>query len=370
MHILMNGWFFGDLRTGSGQYSLHISRELLKLGEKLTIFLAGNANIEEVKELLPDATLKQSTLLSKIDPRLYKILWEKFEFPRLISQMPQGDIVWTPYLSISLVRTKPHTLTVHDVVFERYPEYTQGKLANWYLQEAKNTIKKASSIITISDFSKKEIEEFWGKDLPIHIATLSSSKALTPNHTLTNKPNLLYVGGYDVRKNIPTLIDALALVKEHIPDVKLTLPGRYTPSGLVPDFSDLIEFHGLQENVIFPGFVSDQELENLFHDSRVFVYPSQYEGFGLPILEAMGQGIPVICSAQGAMGEAAGEAAYTVDTTKAQEIAKAIREILTIDSLAESLQAKGYRRVKEFSWESTAKHIQTAFQKTLTTTSG
>jgi glycosyltransferase involved in cell wall biosynthesis len=360
----MNGWFFGDLRTGSGQYALHVTRELLKLGEKVTILLAGNANIEEVQRLLPQAAIKQSSRLSKIDPRLYKIVWEKFEFPRLVSQL-SGDIVWTPYLSISHIRTKPHAVTVHDVVFEQYPEYTQGKLATWYLREARKNIQKATSIITISDFSKKEIESFWGTDIPIHIATLASSKPLNPNHTLTSKPNLLYVGGYDVRKNIPTLIDALAIVKKHIPDVKLTLPGRYTPSSLVPDFTSLIKFHKLQDNIIFPGFVSDQELETLFQEARVFVYPSQYEGFGLPILEAMGQGIPVICSGQGAMGEAAGDAAYTVDTTKSQEIATAIREVLTIDSLAQTYQKKGYERVQSFSWEQTAKRVREAFQKTI-----
>lgn len=364
MQIIINGWFFGDLRTGSGQYTLHVTQELLKLGEDVTVFLAGNAKIEEVQQLLPKATLKQSTLLSRLDPRLYKILWEKYEFPRLVRQS-KGDIVWTPYLSISKITSKPHAVTVHDIVFERYPEYTQGKLANWYLREARKAIKNAASIITISDFSKSEIENYWGKDTPIHTATLASSKPINPDHKLTKEPNILYVGGFDVRKNIPTLIDALALIKEEYPNVKLTLPGRYTPSILVPDLSELIEFHQLQDNIDFAGFVSDEELQMLFQNSRVFAYPSRYEGFGLPILEAMGQGIPVICSRKGAMGEAAGKASYGLDTTLAKYIAEAAIKIIKDDKLAKSLQKKGYKRAESFTWNQTAKGVREAFQKTV-----
>jgi glycosyltransferase involved in cell wall biosynthesis len=273
-----------------------------------------------------------------------------------------GDIVWTPYLSLSSIPNKPHAMTVHDVVFERYPEYTKGRLANWYLNQAKKAARQADGLITISQFSRSEILELWRPTSPVFVATLASSKPMSVHQDLTNKVNVLYVGGFDLRKNIPALIEAFATVVRSFPEARLFLPGRYSPSSLVPDLQDIIEQFALQKHIVFPGFVSDEELAQLFQKTRVFVYPSTYEGFGLPILEAMGQGVPVICADQGAMSEVAGDAAYTVDVSDKKALAQAIKEVLESDTLAKSLQEKGYQHVENFSWGETGRSLLEAFQ--------
>jgi glycosyltransferase involved in cell wall biosynthesis len=235
-------------------------------------------------------------------------------------------------------------------------------LANWYLNQAKKAARQADGLITISQFSRSEILELWRPTSPVFVATLASSKPMSVHQDLTNKVNVLYVGGFDLRKNIPALIEAFATVVRSFPEARLFLPGRYSPSSLVPDLQDIIEQFALQKHIVFPGFVSDEELAQLFQKTRVFVYPSTYEGFGLPILEAMGQGVPVICADQGAMSEVAGDAAYTVDVSDKKALAQAIKEVLESDTLAKSLQEKGYQHVENFSWGETGRSLLEAFQ--------
>lgn len=162
-------------------------------------------------------------------------------------------------------------------------------------------------------------------------------------------PVVLNVAAKKAHKNLVRLVDAIAIVREELPDVTLVLPGAATP------YQDEIvrraEELGCRSSLVFPGFVSADELEGLYELASCFAFPSLNEGFGLPLLEAMARDVPVVTSAVSAMPEVAGDAALLVDPESPEEIAAAIGQVLRDPAVAERLVAAGRERLQHFTWE-------------------
>lgn len=165
---------------------------------------------------------------------------------------------------------------------------------------------------------------------------------------------LLFVGTLEPRKNLTTLLQAYALLRaegcgKHL---KLVVAGRR--GWLYADIFDTVRTLALDEEIIFTGFVDDEDLPDLYRGARLLVFPSLYEGFGLPILEAMASGVPVITSNLASMPEVAGDAAVLVDAHDPKAIAESIAQVLAEDQLREALIQKGLARARCFTWESVA----------------
>jgi glycosyltransferase involved in cell wall biosynthesis len=165
---------------------------------------------------------------------------------------------------------------------------------------------------------------------------------------------LLCVSTLEPRKNLPVLLQAYALLRaeRHHEDLKLVIAGR--KGWLYQDIFAMVTALDLQQDVVFTGFVDDEDLPDLYRGARLFVFPSLYEGFGLPILEAMASGVPVIASNTSSMPEVAGDAAILVDPRHPQALAEGLRRILAETALRESLQQKGLQQASRFSWEAAA----------------
>jgi glycosyltransferase involved in cell wall biosynthesis len=172
---------------------------------------------------------------------------------------------------------------------------------------------------------------------------------------------VLFVGLIEPRKNLATLVQAFASLKSLHGDFCLVLAGDYGWG--CQDVLASVRRYGIENHVLFPGFIPDGELPELYNLADVFVYPSLYEGFGLPVLEAMACGVPVVTSNVSSMPEVVGEAGLLVDPRSVEELAQGIRRVLTDATLRSQMREKGLERSELFSWEKTARETLEVYRQ-------
>jgi glycosyltransferase involved in cell wall biosynthesis len=230
--------------------------------------------------------------------------------------------------------------------------------------------RKAEHIVTLSEYSKAQIVEHLGvtpsKVTPIYCGVNGQFRCVdrkqayaTVSDTLgIREPYLLFVGSLKPHKNIFTLLQAFALLrKRHDIRQRLLIVGDDArwKSLLLEECSRL----GIRDTTTFVPYVSQELLPKVYAGADLLVMPSTIEGFGLPVLEAMASGTPVVCSRAASLPEVAGDAALYFDPTSAEELAEKMEELLNSGELQESLRAKGLERAKQFTWEkSTRKHVE------------
>jgi len=177
------------------------------------------------------------------------------------------------------------------------------------------------------------------------------------------RPYILYVGSLEKRKNLPRLLEAYAYLRETLPGWKLVIVGgRKWKSDPI---YKAVQRLGLEPHVIFTGFVAEEDLPALYNGADLFVFPSLYEGFGLPVLEAMACGTPVVTSNTSSLPEVAGEAALLVAPTDVKAIAAAMQRVLSEPDLAAELRRRGLERASQFSWERTARETLAVYERVL-----
>jgi glycosyltransferase involved in cell wall biosynthesis len=185
-------------------------------------------------------------------------------------------------------------------------------------------------------------------------------KLLATEYNLDPKSYILYVGTLQPRKNIPVLVDAFYDILKEYPDYKLVIAGK--KGWLYEDIFSYVEKRNLQGSVLFPGFVSDEMLAQLYAHAACYVLPSLYEGFGIPILEAMSCGCPVIASYASSLPEVGGEACLYFDPQNPKELADKMRIILSDTSIRKEYVKKGKKQVQQFSWDTCGKETLEVLQ--------
>jgi glycosyltransferase involved in cell wall biosynthesis len=257
-------------------------------------------------------------------------------------------------------------VTIHDLWLERFPEYSQkflGQKLSSY--KTRQTARRARKVITVSKFSAGELTDVFG--LPAeHIVVIPNGvsedfsprqdagafTALKQRIGLASDRFVLFVGGADPRKNHRLVLEAATLMRPHLGGRTLVLAG--SPTHAFGSYEETAKSYGLMDHVLCPGRLSQGDLQLLYSYADVFLFPSLYEGFGMPVLEAMACGAPVITSKTTALGEIAGDAAVVIDPHNARELADRMIDLLGSDSLRASLKAKGFARAKEYSWARSA----------------
>lgn len=302
------------------------------------------------------------------------------DIARLLYHLPRfcrdwdADIFQTTYISPIDLPCKS-VVTVHDVSYRKYPQFFSPRDRLVLNTLIPLSIRRADAVLTISNFSKREILNYYpfleGKVHTILLAPkLNYQKS--PHFTETRKvlekyqiqePYLLFVGNLQPRKNLRRLIKAYARIQDEIDPVKLVIVGA--SKWRSTDVFDLVQNLGLVDQLIFPGYIADDDLKILYTQAKAFIFPSLYEGFGLPILEAMVCGTPVVCSNTASMPEVAGEAALYINPYEVDEIAAAIQRILQDNTLAGELINKALTWVQEFSWEKVAKETLAVYKSLL-----
>ena len=296
------------------------------------------------------------------------------------------DLVHFPYfepffLALPLYKKYKTVVTVHDltpIVFpNNFPRGIKGEI-KWQMQ--KLSLRKVNRIITDSKCSKDDVIKYVGvsKDIVdvVYLSAGDEFKVLTLSqkdiNSLRKKYNLpqkfaLYVGDVTWNKNLPRLIDAIKTT-----DIPLVMIGKnlvneeYDKNN--PWNYDLNRIHELakeDKNIIRLGFVESIDLVSIYNIATVFVMPSLYEGFGLPILEAMSCGCPVVTTKEGSLKEVAGDAAYFVDGYNLEKIAKGIQEVFNDKNLQDELKKKGFENIKKYSWKETADKTTESYKKVI-----
>jgi len=298
-------------------------------------------------------------------------------------KIPSVDLVHYPYfdpffLTLPLLEKRTRVVTVHDLtplVFpQHFPSGIKGNL-RWQIQ--KLSLKNTTRIITDSQSSKEDVVQLLGeKSDKINVAYLAAAEEFTQIEKgvrVKAKYNLpekfvLYVGDVTWNKNLPRLIKAIQEI-----NLTLVMVGKAL---VEKDFDktnpwnkDLVEVNKLIENdkrFIRLGFLPTDDLVALYNSATVFAFPSIYEGFGLPVIEAMQCGCPVVTSKGGSLAEVAGEASMSVDPEDISSIANGIGEVFFNRKLQDELSKKGLTQAKKFSWKKTAEDTIASYKKALT----
>lgn len=301
------------------------------------------------------------------------LLWNYAGFPKIEHLVNKKlDIVHAVSLGYPIATNKPYVVTVHDIGPLSHPQYFKENAA-WIMRKSlKQAVSKADAFICVSESTAHDLVSYVKQNYRqniedrIHISLEGVSKefisyAKTSTIDLPSKdaPFILAAGKISPRKNVQTTIAALATVKNDLPHHLITVGGDGWDFEQV---KEQVKDLGLQDRVHFMGYVSDQDLKELYSRASTFVYPSLFEGFGLTILEAMAIGCPVISSNRTSLPEVAGDAALLVDPEKISEISDALYTICTSDSLRNELIKKGRLRAQLLNWKNCAASVAQVYK--------
>jgi glycosyltransferase involved in cell wall biosynthesis len=263
-------------------------------------------------------------------------------------------------------------VTIHDAIAFRHPEGYSWSNNFLHRRFVPATLRNVDAAITDSRHARADLEEFLG--LPqdfISVVPLGVSKSFTPVSDGASRqiasayglgrPYVLHVGGAQPRKNVGRLLEAFQQVQDRLPDHCLALAGAGVSGNerLRRSINEL----GLTDHVFMLGPVPESDLPALYSAARVFVFPSLFEGFGLPVLEAMACGTAVVCSNATSLPEVAGDAALLVDPLDSDALANAMHRVLTDESLVTTLRTRGLERAGEFTWARTARETLDVYRR-------
>jgi glycosyltransferase involved in cell wall biosynthesis len=374
MRVGINALFLQKPATGMGQHLFHLLEGLDSLEEKDQQYILLSPRFRRAYTLqtpqLSDRfrEVEVVSALARLGDNVEQVWWEQVGIVRAGAR-EHVDLLHSPYWSNPLWAPWPTVVTVHDVIQFVLPEYAWRKISRVYFGIVSRGARRADAIITVSECSKRDIVKLLG--LPpqrIHVIGNAVDATLHPVRDAwllasvrerygIGSRFVLYFGGFDLRKNVPRLIEAYerlpaALRKEY----QLVISGRYQHLGhpLYPDPRETVQRLGLDGQVVFTGQIREQDKAPLFSAATVFAFPSLYEGFGIPVLEAMACGTPVVTSNLSALPEVAGDAGLLVDPYDTDAISTGIDTLLEEQPLREELARRGLERAGLFTWQQVA----------------
>jgi glycosyltransferase involved in cell wall biosynthesis len=378
--IGINASFARKSKTGIGQVTFNFLRKLSELGtEEMQFILYLEEDLPRGLKL-PENFQKQIFLpVWRRDDLIRKIWWEKYLLPKKIKK-DKCDIFISLYQNPSICRHMgiKHIMIVHDIIPELFPEYLNNFRKKIYWKLTKKAIKYADKIIAITKNTEKDLINHLEIN-PDKITTsyidadgiFKKELSVKENGRVLKKYKLkpgyiLAGGGYEVRKNVERVIRAYKILlnrnkKENFSHdfPKLVIYGKLMPelAPLTTDAEELIWELNLTQYVKLLDEVLQKDMPALFQNAVLFCYPSRYEGFGLPVLEAMNSGTPVIASKTSSLPEVGLDAILYCHLNDPSDIAMVMKNMLVKRELREELKMRGLERVKNFSWEKFTKKI-------------
>jgi glycosyltransferase involved in cell wall biosynthesis len=359
--------------SGVGEYALELLRNLLEedTENEYVVFSnsfkqSANRNFEWIKEY-PNAKLKRFYFPNRI---LNFCFWY-LNWPKIDKLLGGADVFFAPNLNFLSVSKKCRLIaTFHDLSFERYPHFFPFKTRLWheFFVNPRKISRTAEKLIAVSQSTKKDLETIYktdpGKVSVVHHGISRCFKVIDRNGPklldIQKKYNLpykfiLYLGNVEPRKNIASVIAAYKdLVKKNadLEKYELVLAGNISPL-----CREMVE----REKLKTCGYIKREDRPYVYNLASLFVYPSFFEGFGLPVLESMACGIPVITSNNSSIPEVAGKAAIFIDPNRPAELAQALKNILTDEKLYDKMKERGLTQSQKFSWKKCALESMPAF---------
>lgn len=347
--------------TGVEWYSFHLLNELIPL--------LGREHNTEVRlyspaDFTPSADLPFNVRKRIIPfPRFWTVL-------RLSAEMilKPVDALFVPSHTLPLFAPRKSIITIHDVAF-RYLKGSYSRFQMWLLNSStKKAVRKAWKLIVPSEATKQDLIKFYRCD-PQKIAVIQhgapevetlrtwpdaeTEKYLEQFYMKNRDLFVLYVGRLEAKKNLSRLVEAFGRFSVEFPGWKLILAGK-RGVGFEEIWKKVLELK-LEQNVFAPGYVTEREKSFLLENCRIFAFPSLYEGFGLPVLEAFAYRKPVLTSKNSSLPEVAGNAAFLVNPEKVEEMSVGLKRLASDGILVTQLVGREEAQLKKFSWEKAAK---------------
>ena len=356
-------------RTGTENYSLHLIRELLALNEKHRFRLYFRE--PPAPGLFPYRAEQRVIPM----PRLWThvgLSWEMFTHP--------PDLLFVPSHVLPLVHPPASVVTVHDLGYHYFPQaHTLSQ--NLYLRwSTRHNARSAQRVLADSDATRRDLIRLYGiPQAKVDVVYPGRDESLAPVHDPLLRdavqarygcrtPYILYLGTLHPRKNLVRLVQAFGQLRSRaseteypLDQLQLVLAGQ--KGWLYQDIFSEVRRLGLEGHVIVTGYVADEDLPALLSGAEAFAFPSLYEGFGFPVLEAMACGVPVVCSSTSSLPEVAGDAALLVEPRQVEAIASTLFRLLTEPDLRRALVGRGFAQAERFSWRRCAQEAMAAFEQ-------
>lgn len=357
-------------RAGIGRYTRSLIHALARIDPQTayTLFIPHDARYVEDAALFP-ANFRLTR--APLDERVMVTLWQRLRAPLPIELLVGAcDVFYSPDFVLPPTRARKKILTVHDLSFKRVPETAVPNL-KWYLEGAvARAVARADLVLADSNATRTDLIELFNvppasvqvlysgcQDLFRPLEDAEEFARARETYKLT-KPFILSVGTLEPRKNFTRLIEAFARLPQHEEFDLLIAGGR---GWLYDEIFQAPARFGAADCVRFLGFVPDADLPALYSLATLFVYPSLYEGFGLPVLEAMACGAAVITSNVSSLPEVAGDAAVLVNPRSTNELAAVLQELLNDSERRERMKPQSLAQAKKFSWDASARQLRAAF---------
>jgi len=348
--------------TGTERYSYELITRMLGLPEAKEhewILYLKNAQILNPKIQINLKSEYKNVQIVRIS---FKYLWTQVGLA-CRTWVDKLDVLWVPAHTLPVLR-KPGIktiVTIHGIEYEWLPAY-ENLLQRWYLPlSTKYAVLSANKIIAVSEFTKKQlIERLGGDKKKIKVVyegytpqSPTSNFQILNNYKIKAKQYLLFVGTIQPRKNLERLVEAFSVLSAKYSGLSLVIAGKL--GWLYGGVLDAIKKYKLEDKMIITGYVEDEVRQVLLNQALVYVQPSITEGFGLPVLEAMAMGVPVVSSNGGALKEVVGDAGVLFDPFDVGQMANSIESMVQSEQTREKFINKGRLRIKDFSWEKAAK---------------
>lgn len=363
-------WYRG---TGIGTYSYQLINSLNKIDShnEYLLFMPESNNLS--------IKFKKNFIIKNISQNMYSNFWDEVNIPNIL-KIKDIDLYHVPQNGIGLPKTKacPFVITLHDIIPYKMPKTVGERYLKIFTEEIPRIIPMCDGIITVSHYSKQDIANYFNfPQKKIFVTHLANEDIYKPLNKISCKEfikktyhieddYILYVGGFSPRKNIVGLIEAFSklISKFKNPKIKLVIAGSKGKSYSM--YKKAAEDLNIENNVIFPGFITLEHMPILYNAAKIFVYPSLYEGFGLPPIEAMACGIPIIASNLTSIPEVVGDAAMLINPYDIEELSNAMYHIIENKTLENQLIKKSLLRSSHFNWIKTAEKTKKAYESIIT----
>ena len=364
LRIAINALSAAGTPTGIGHYSATLCNSIAELDVDHEFLLIRGPG----ESLLKSDPRVREVVIEHPDP-----MWEQLQLPPLLEEL-EVDVYHNPAFGLPLVKTCALVCTVHDCIPRLFPEYSPPWLEGFFRRWAPLWTSLADKIVTDSMHTSHDLLHLYGvpggKSQVVYQAADPALQRVANGKLVAavlrrygiDKPYLLCVGRVELRKNVAGLLQAFRLLRERLGDgLALVFAGpkdadAYDPDGVLPS-------QGRSGDVIVTGYVPTEDLAALYTGAEVFCFPSFYEGFGRPVLEAMQCGAPVVTSPISSLPEVGGEAAVYANPYDPAALARTVETVLTDTRLRDDLRARGYARAAEFTPERAAKDMISVYEQ-------
>jgi glycosyltransferase involved in cell wall biosynthesis len=367
MHFAVNAHLLspveGYRQAGVSRYIEQLVAHLVRTspGERWTVYAPPGA--ERVLNLPANARLRQSRLPTSRP--VVRIAWEQFVAPILLLRDRPAALL-CPLNVVPLLARQPSVVTVHDLAFLRYPDRFKASRQRYLATLARLSVRRAAHVVAVSEWTRREVIALLDVP-PRKVTTIPNGRderlgplppkqiaAFRRAHDLPER-FVLFVGTLEPRKNLPALLRAYAAVRPSLGIPLVVVGGK---GWLYDPIFAVVEELGLRDDVRFAGFVPQEDLASWYNAATVLVYPSLYEGFGFPPLEAMQCGTPVITSNTTSLPEVVAKAALTVDPADETALSEALQAIVHDAALRADLRERGLEQARMFSWDRAAQQTR------------